>query len=259
MNSFIQKLIQDKKPVYFVSPHLDDAIYSCGALIAHLAQHIPIHVINVFTSSGNGHNTLSARMFLRACAFDNSEQLFIERRKEDARILKSLGVSVTNLDLVDALWRQKANTDFISKMTQKVLPEFAHMYPTYQLHISRGKVSRWDSPTIKALTQKLQNLIPRDAVIFAPSAIGDHVDHVLVRRVCEKTFERVVYWTDFPYTIRTKKRAQDVVKGVEIFECVPDQKKKMDLMDGYKTQLVIMDEFRKTCTDLPTEQYVVSA
>ena len=52
------------KKVFFVSPHLDDAVFSAGNLLLTLAEKTEIMVINVFTQADTKPYTYSAKKYL---------------------------------------------------------------------------------------------------------------------------------------------------------------------------------------------------
>ncbi len=256
MNKYIQAIIESEKPVFFVSPHLDDAIFSCGALIKTLAEHTKVHVINVFTKSYPTLHTLSAKAYLKQCAYTDSQKLFADRVQEDAAVLSSVGVTATNLDFVDALWRQKSVHPILAPL-HKLLPELIHVYPTYRFHMNSGKISKHDTQTLSALIARLRALVPTDAIVFAPAAIGNHIDHVLVRRACEAAFPNFIYWTDFPYTTRTGQTASTLIGKGHSFECRTHLDDKLTLMNGYHTQVFAIKEFKAKNIVVEPEQYVI--
>ncbi len=199
-NDFVNQIIAKKTHCFFVSPHLDDAIFSAGGLISELSGKVPMTVINVFTSSGDSKNTLSAKAFLKQCGYKSKEKLFTDRIDEDKAIFDTLGIKVINLGEVDALWRQKDG--FISKILRNILPELSNIYPTYKFHICRGKISNNDQKLIERLSCRLVNLLPNDNyLIFSPFGIGKHVDHLVTRETCLSMVprEKLIFWADFPY------------------------------------------------------------
>src|SRR4051812_22907832 len=88
----------------FVSPHLDDAVLSAGALIAELAQHQPVLVVTVFTEASVGPHGRAARSFLAACPIADAAELFAERRREDVDALRRLRARALHLGRTDALF-----------------------------------------------------------------------------------------------------------------------------------------------------------
>jgi LmbE family N-acetylglucosaminyl deacetylase len=134
----------------FLSPHLDDAVLSCGALMRTLAPRSEIHVVTVFTESTDGPHTRAARSFLRQCGHGSTTDataLFAARRKEDRAVLDGMGVGHEHLGVPDALFRRRAVPRALSgpaARLARVLPELDHRYPTFRFDIALGRVARGD-------------------------------------------------------------------------------------------------------------------
>jgi LmbE family N-acetylglucosaminyl deacetylase len=185
----------------FVSPHLDDAVLSCGALIQALAPRSEVTVATVFTAAGPAPHTFAARSFLRQCSASDANALFAARRAEDRTVLNGLGVECVHLGMTDALFRPREwGTPIIRRLVAR-LPELTHRYPTYRFDIARGRVSRGDDPLIERLAGEVANLCDRTGarLLFAPVGVGRHVDHLITRAAGERFPDRVVYYSDFPY------------------------------------------------------------
>ncbi len=257
MNKYIRAILESEKPVFFISPHLDDAVFSCGALMKTLAGRAPIHVITVFTEAHNDHNTLSASAFLKQCAYTDAHNLFQDRRAEDLEVLTSLGAHAIHLDYIDALWRRKKLNSKLFAPVTRTIPELIHYYPTYRMHILSGKIAKGDRDTLQLLTSQLQDIVPTDAIVFAPAAIGNHVDHVMVRRACEAAFPNFIYWTDFPYMSRTGRTIETTVPHGIPFECRSNLDVKLGIMNGYRTQVFAIKEFRSNHLELGPERYSI--
>lgn len=229
--NLIDLIIKNKTKCLFISPHLDDAVLSCGALLGKLVNKTDITVINVFTKSHKGPYTLSARKFLKdSGGYSDAAVLSEERFKEDRHALSKLNLKVIDLGLMDALFRKKIKHNFFGR----IIPELSHIYPTYKWHVIK-KISSEDS----ALT-KLKNIIKKfingkNVVVFAPYAIGNHVDHLIARNVCEELFDNLILYSDFPYNIHTDNYGvcKNAQRKVEL-EVNLDEKSK--LIKLYKTQ-----------------------
>ena len=191
------KLLEQLKneKVYVISPHYDDAILSCGMLMHLLKDNKNITVLNLFTKAHNGPYTISARKFLSEAKFENAVTLFKDRKRTDSKALAMVGVKHIDLDLTDALFRRREKT-----YLGKYFAEFDHVYPTYKFHLLK-KIAGNDKAVL-LLTSKLSKIIPKNAIVIAPYAIGNHVDHVIARQVSESLFSNIIYYTDFPYNVR---------------------------------------------------------
>jgi len=228
--SFVNSLIRDKKPCYFISPHLDDAALSAGGLLSYLRGKVPIQVITIFTKPLSP-NTLYAKRYIQKCGFQDAYKLFIERVKEDKVVFSSRGVYPQCLDYVDAAWRKK--DCFAPSILNSIFPELIHVYPT-RFHVLGGKIHKDDEILVQSLTRRLKRLVksPQESVVFCPLGVGGHVDHLIVHNVCSALFKNVIYWSDFPYNLKKKPQNSHAIK----FEWYKNIKNKKDLILGYKTQ-----------------------
>lgn len=239
-NHIIDKIISEKIPCYFISPHLDDAALSAGALIAHLSQHTEVNVINVFTEVSEGTETLSAKKFVKISGHTNAHSLFSTRIEEDKKALSIGGIQPRNLGFEDALWRRLPQTGFFRRMASKIIPEIGYVYPTYRMHIIRDKVSCHDTDVKQRLGEALKTITSKhtEFYIFCPMGIKSHVDHILVRDVCLSNFDNVFLWLDFPYNIRNKISTVDTEKiGTEAFVWQENKEEKKKMITEYKSQI----------------------
>jgi LmbE family N-acetylglucosaminyl deacetylase len=182
----------------FLSPHLDDAVLSCGSLMRHLAPRSEIDVVTVFTATTPAPHTRAARSFLRQCARPDADELFAARRAEDRAVLDSLGVTHHHLGLPDALFRRRALPAALAPLGRR-LPELAHRYPTFRFDIALGRIARRDRALAPELAARLDDRLSSADLVFCPLGVGRHVDHLLTRGIGTHRPERVVYYSDFPY------------------------------------------------------------
>lgn len=223
----------------FLSPHLDDAVLSCGALMRTLAPRSEIHVVTVFTEITDGPHTRAARSFLRQCghgdAIDGSA-LFAARRDEDRAVLGSLGVGHEHLGVPDALFRRRAVPQALGRLA-RVLPELDHRYPTFRFDIALGRVSRGDRALGTDLAARLEARLAGADLVFAPLGVGRHVDHLLTRTLGAGHPDRVVYYSDFPYD-QAHPRDEDFLRrhGLRAWRHDEGITAKADLIRGYGTQ-----------------------
>ncbi len=240
MNQFIEYIANHHTTCYFISPHLDDAVFSAGGLIRLLSEQTSVTVINVFTKGGEKPYTLSTRAFLRQCRYTSFSKLLEDRIQEDKYVLSSIRVKVVNLKHEDALVRKKQYRSPFFTIIAQILPEVIHRYPLYRIHTISGKVSTDDNELQNTLTKQLTKLIDtsKPHIIFCPIGIGKHVDHVIVRDVCTKAFANVIYWADYPYNIRDEidpmfaKQQNISLLGIN-YQVLS----KKELILGYKSQI----------------------
>lgn len=223
----------------FVSPHLDDAILSCGALISHLAASTSVIVATVFTADAPGPHTLSARAFLRQCGSRDSTQLFQVRQAEDYAVVQRAGALPVHLGFSDALFRTRP-TSAQRSWTAQLIPEISHIYPTHRFHIGRGRISQFDEVTITdalAAINDLAHSIAADSVFF-PLAIGLHIDHVICRTVGDRFLGNKIFYADFPYMLSAAPNAEFIrERGLVETKWSKGVKRKGDLISGYVSQM----------------------
>ena len=241
LNERINSIIKEKKPCYFVSPHLDDAVFSAGSLISYLAKHTEVFVVSVFSESGP-QKTFSIKVFIKQCGFKDAKTLFEARREEDKAVIKNLGAKPIHLGFTDAPWRIK-KVGAMRRFFAKTFPEINTIYPTHRWHIAKGKASAEDAEMINKIKDGLNNLILKNNTggyeVFIPSAIGNHVDHVITRDICKDMFPNAIFWADVPYTIDSSEAVGNISLGKkEIWN--GNTAEKENVLRGYKTQFKAM-------------------
>ena len=148
----------------YLSPHLDDAVLSCGGLIYDQVQRG--EDVEVWT-------------FMCAVPRDASGEKYIRRMKEDRNALKLLGAKPIHYNFLDALDRRDANGE---KLYTSV---FVPMDP--------------DERSVYPMSDLIKRELHTDDIVMCPLALGKHVDHVIVRSACENLGIEVTYFVDFPY------------------------------------------------------------
>lgn len=226
--------VLDGAPSLFLSPHLDDAVLSCGLVLQNAAA---ATVATVFTEATPGPHTRAARSFLRQCgATGGAEELFARRRAEDVEVVTAAGAHAEHLGRRDALFRTRRGVPALLRK----LPELAHRYPTFRFDIARGRVAAAERDLPGRIAEQITALIARTGaeVVFCPLGIGRHVDHVLVRSVGPELAATVVYYADFPYTLHSgPDRAFLDTHRLRRWENPADPADKRKLIEGYRSQV----------------------
>ena len=160
------------RPILVISPHLDDAVLSCGGL---LLQNSDALVVTVFTADPPTQRVGP----LDAWA---APEL---RRDEDAMAMERVGAKARLLNMVDAI-------DRLGPEGERLYPRIAALF---------GTVARPDAPIRDQIVEAVVPLI-EDRLVLCPMAVGAHVDHQLCAhagRKLQSLGHQVLFYEDAPY------------------------------------------------------------
>ena len=175
----------------FLSPHLNDVVYSCGGTLGvQVSSGLRPLVITVFAGIPPANTTLSpvALQLYRQWGANLTKEAgnIVEvRRQEDAAALDYLQADYLWLDFLDAIYRGTP------------------AQYTSEEQIMGGDIHPADQIIDRQLAEILLNLHSRlpDAAWYAPLGIGHHVDHQLVCSAADRLVQsgaKVYFYEDFP-------------------------------------------------------------
>jgi LmbE family N-acetylglucosaminyl deacetylase len=243
------------RPVLAVSPHLDDAVLSAGGLLATLTgTGVPSVVLTPFAGDPGAPWSRFAREFHAACGLADETAIAV-RRAEDRAALDILRSVVRHGDLLDAIYRRD--------------PDGAWLYDGPGLTFGpRHPADVVVGDTVAALLASAVRGL-RPGLLLGPLAIGDHVDHVVVREAVVATGRRwripVLLWEDQPYALRHPSTAPDC--HVQVRVPADAWARRLDATGRYRSQLRMLfspgDDWRTALTShatgprrsAPTERY----
>lgn len=172
----------ENRTALFVSPHLDDVAFSCGGTAARFAaEGARVVVVTLFTATVPGPTG-----FALACQTDKGLSADVDymalRRAEDEAFAECVGAEVVHFDHPEAPHRGYESAE---ALFGAVRDEDAIWKPVRD--------------DLAALIEKMQ-----PDVLFAPQALGGHVDHVQAVRAVEALPERLStrWYRDLPYALR---------------------------------------------------------
>jgi LmbE family N-acetylglucosaminyl deacetylase len=178
----IEQIDRHHRQIY-LSPHYDDAVFSCGGSMAlqRMAGHKAL-VITVFGGAGNGPLSSFATQVQRETGFGASAQEAVQRRQEeDAAATEALGADALWLDFPDAIYR---GYDSREALFGSVRPADAGI-----------------EDQLAAILLEIRSRSPQ-AVIYAPLGVGHHVDHQIVCSAADRLTQQkanIKFYEDFPY------------------------------------------------------------
>ena len=197
--------------VLALSPHLDDAVFSCGATLARLAERgARVTLVTAFTRS-----VPDPRGFALACQTDKGlhpdADYMALRRAEDRTAANVLGVAeVIHLDLPEA-------------------PHRGYNSPA-ELFGSPREDDRIDRAVGARLVQ-----LGQPELVLVPRGLGSHVDHLrLIDAIPERWTRLTVLYRDTPYALRSGATADAADRSAPI---AAQLDRKLDACAAYTTQL----------------------
>lgn len=169
-----------------LSPHLDDAAYSCGGSIYQWVQRgETVHVWTLMAGSPPSPPPDTPIVRDVHQRWNIGDDPTPERRREDERALALLGAQCQHHHLPDCIYRTHQGT--------ALYPDDAALF---------GAVHD-DDPAAPALDALLATL-PADTWLLAPLGVGQHVDHQLVRDAAlrlkrQRQHLKLWLYADYPY------------------------------------------------------------
>lgn len=172
----------------YLSPHLDDAVLSCGGQITQQVRR-GRRVLVVTVCAGDPPVPAADSAFVRELytrwALNNPTAA---RRAEDLDALRTLRAEALHLDAPDGIYR-------VDRRTGRPL------YPDRDAIF--GALSDQDSVLVDEVARQLSRLEPLwGARVYAPLGVGHHVDHLLTRSAAERWAApggHLVYYEEYPY------------------------------------------------------------
>ncbi len=178
----------------YLSPHLDDAVFSCGGLIA--KQVVAGETVTVLTICAGDPPQGQLSDLARALhlSWNVDESLVRARCDEDLAACSRLGAAPIHLDIPDAVYRS--------------LPSSEPVYPSFDQVF--GPLHPAESELLEELKRSLADRISTDDAVYVPLGIGRHVDHQLTRLAAESLGRSLLYYRDMPYAFREGRPPDDL-------------------------------------------------
>jgi LmbE family N-acetylglucosaminyl deacetylase len=208
----------------YLAPHLDDAVFSCGGLIARqTANDEGVTVVTVCAGDTPvGELTPFAVELHRRWGGAGSP--IAARRAEDRMACGRLGASAVHLEVPDAVYRWAAG--------EPLYPDEGAVF---------GSLHPSDEALVAQLAALLEEKCPPQARLYCPSVVGGHVDHRLTRKAAERLGRPLWYFQDMPYAARGGVLPADLALPTGITMTVPlaeeEVQQWIDAIGEYRSQL----------------------
>ncbi|MBP7274729.1 MAG: PIG-L family deacetylase [Kiritimatiellae bacterium] len=176
--------MKNRYDAIYLSPHLDDAVLSCGgAICARVRRGESVLVATL--AAGDAPRVLSELAQSLHAQWGVGPDASL-RREEDQNACRRLGAEVWHGATPDCIYR--VNPEDGVPLYRQLSDVFSRPHPADRA---------W-----AAWRDQIRALPEADAVV-APLGVGGHVDHILLRRAAEEACgSTLLYYEDFPYASR---------------------------------------------------------
>lgn len=168
----------------FLSPHLDDVVFSCGALVWELVQ--AGNQVEVWTICAGGAPEIELSSFARSLhtTWQVEGDVVQHRREEDTLACQELGALVKHFKIPDCIYRRSTR-------------DGEWLYPGEEAIF--GGLSPLEKPLIEKVSRQLSQALVKDEILVSPLGIGNHVDHELTRKAAHRLKRDLRFYADYPY------------------------------------------------------------
>ena len=222
----------------YLSPPLDDAILSCGGLIWDQIQNKEsITILTIF--AGDPPSTMlsafAQQLHKRWGLFDQAIEV---RRREDKLSCSVLGAKCFHLKNPDCIYRMSKNNEILYSNQRSIF----------------GEIQPDDFRMINVLYNEISPFISTDVQIVCPLALGNHVDHQIVKLVIQSRYNNIWFYADFPYVLKAENPLDGVIRGQSDLHNYPitdmGVSKWIEAISVYKSQI---SSFWKDVNDMANE------
>ena len=171
--------------IVYLSPHLDDVVLSCGGIIWHQVQHHD--EVEIWTLFAGDPPQKELSPFAREIhqRWQTGERAAAARRAEDTLACERLEVTPRQFAYPDCIYRNSPGTD------QPLIKKNEDLFQP---------LPACEQAFVDEITAALQQIFPLEATLVIPLAMGNHIDHQIVRLVGERLTRSRFYYADFPYS-----------------------------------------------------------
>jgi LmbE family N-acetylglucosaminyl deacetylase len=220
--------MSDASPTHiYLSPHLDDAVFSCGGMIHQQTQARERVIVITICAGGPPAGPFSEFAQSLHERWQTPLEAVAVRRAEDLAALELLGAEGIHLSTPDCIYRVESSGQHLYASEESLFGD---------LHLSELNLVRRTADQIA----RLARTFPRPR-LYAPLGMGHHVDHQLTHQAVELAGRAYAYFEDYPYVERGQSDTRTVLAAKLIPELVyltpADIAAKVQAIAAYASQL----------------------
>ncbi|MFC2028439.1 PIG-L deacetylase family protein [Chloroflexota bacterium] len=184
----------------YISPHLDDAILSCGGLIHKQVDSGTVVDIWTICAGNPPDGALSPFATNQHNSFSNANHYYRTRRNEDMAACQRIGARHRHLPFKDCIYRKSVDGKWLYETEETIF----------------GDLLIEDGILVQDIKNFLKLIIRPTDQLVSPLAIGNHVDHQLVRTALEEMDRPIKYYADVPYTMRANEELLELSNELKV-------------------------------------------
>jgi LmbE family N-acetylglucosaminyl deacetylase len=171
----------------YLSPHLDDVVFSCGGLLwdqAVTGQSVSIWTICAGDAPPGPLSPFAKSLHER---WQSAQDSVAQRRSEDLAACRLLNVAYRHFPIPDCIYRKNRR-------------EGVHLYASEESLF--GPINPLEAGLPAQVSHLIDRVLSPQVQLICPLALGGHVDHRLVRAAAGKLSRPLWYYADFPYLLK---------------------------------------------------------
>ncbi len=190
----------------YLSPHLDDAVFSAGGLIYDQTQAgIPVEIWTFMCGYASPDDVSPFAEVLHAqWGFSSAEETTRKRREEDKTAAALVGAKVVHFDFLDCIYRRGENGEWL----------YFEVF---------GRPQPADSGIPAQIAEAILPRLQPEDILVCQLSVGSHVDHILVRQGAELLGLPLRYDIDIPYILNKPEELARKRLGCRN-RCIPSRK-----------------------------------
>ncbi|MBU2609906.1 MAG: PIG-L family deacetylase [Chloroflexi bacterium] len=181
----------------YISPHLDDAILSCGGLIweqTHAGTQVEIWTV---CTGDPLDGPLSPFAEVLHAEWGTGADTPARRRQEDMAACRTVGARYRHLSIPDCIYRSGQDGAWL-----------------YDPNTLMGEIHPADRPLVETLRAFLAAILKPEDILVCPLTVGGHADHRLTRAAVEALERPLRYYADIPYLLKDASAMETLTSGM---------------------------------------------
>jgi LmbE family N-acetylglucosaminyl deacetylase len=173
----------------YLSPHFDDAVFSCGGLLWEQAQAGDTVQIWTVCAGEPLPGEFSAFAQEHHIRWESGEQAVAQRKLEDQLACQRVGAAYHYMPVPDCIYR-RAGEDYFRKkpgrkapFSAKNPPPGGHLYSSLEAIL--GPLRPEEEGLVQHVSAELGRRLPASSQVVCPLTLGGHADHRLTRQAAE--------------------------------------------------------------------------